>query len=140
MDVILAFIHDNSTFLATLATGWFGYKATVASHLGKSQYQSLKDELQEVNQTVTKNCTTLGEQGQTLLEVQEDMSLTKSGVLGNRRRVLFKDMKEAIRRGYKTLEECRETAILYDGYEQLGGNGEIKALYDIYMKLPIKED
>lgn len=126
MDAILAFIHDNSTFLATLATGWFGYKATVASHLGKSQYQSLKDELQDVNQTVTKNRDTL--------------ALTKNGVLGNRRRVLFKDMKEAIRRGHKTLEECRETAILYEGYEQLGGNGEIKALYDIYMKLPIKED
>lgn len=133
MDKILNFIHENATLINGIVVAWFGYKATTASNLSKKQYEDITGKIDNIDQIAKSNRCTLKEQGDTL-------ALVKGGVLGNRRRNLYRDLKAAIERGYTTLEERRELALLFEGYEKLGGNGEIATMYQIYVDLEVKGD
>ena len=51
---------------------------------------------------------------------------------------LYDTMSRAIDRGWTTVEEAREIGKLYKAYVNLGGNGEIHDLHEIFLRLPIK--
>lgn len=51
---------------------------------------------------------------------------------------LYDTMSRAIDRGWTTVEEAREIGKLYQAYVNLGGNGEIHDLHEIFLRLPIK--
>lgn len=51
---------------------------------------------------------------------------------------LYDTMSKAIERGWTTVEEAREIGKLYQAYVNLGGNGEIHDLHEIFLRLPIK--
>lgn len=51
---------------------------------------------------------------------------------------LYDTMSIAIDRGWTTVEEAREIGKLYQAYVNLGGNGEIHDLHEIFLRLPIK--
>lgn len=51
---------------------------------------------------------------------------------------LYDTMSKAIERGRTTVEEAREIGKLYQAYVNLGGNGEIHDLHEIFLRLPIK--
>lgn len=51
---------------------------------------------------------------------------------------LYDTMSRAIERGWTTVEEAREIGKLYQAYVNLGGNGEIHDLHEIFLRLPIK--
>ena len=53
---------------------------------------------------------------------------------------LHKEFSEAIERGYTTSEDLSELSGLYKSYQEIGGNGKIKALYNRYRKLPIRKE
>ena len=72
-------------------------------------------------------------------EVRSELDTLKNSSRSSRRYTLFRDLDEAIERGFTTLEERREIAKLFECYKVLGGNGEIQTMYDIFTHLPIKE-
>ena len=72
-------------------------------------------------------------------EVRSELDTLKNSSRSSRRYTLFKDLEQAIERGYTTLEERREIAKLFECYKVLGGNGEIQTMYEIFTQLPIKE-
>lgn len=51
---------------------------------------------------------------------------------------LYDTMSKAVERGWTTVEEAREIGKLYQAYVNLGGNGEIHDLHEIFLRLPIK--
>jgi hypothetical protein len=53
---------------------------------------------------------------------------------------LYHDLKREVMRGYTTLDHFREISILFESYKNLGGNGEVEALFDKYKELPIKDE
>ena len=72
-------------------------------------------------------------------EVRTELDTLKNSSRSSRRYTLFKDLEQAIERGYTTLEERRELSKLFECYQVLGGNGEIQTMYDIFTHLPTKE-
>ena len=72
-------------------------------------------------------------------EVRTELDTLKNSSRASRRYTLFKDLEQAIERGYTTLEERREIAKLFESYQVLGGNGEVQTMYEIFTQLPIKE-
>ena len=72
-------------------------------------------------------------------EVRSELDTLKNSSRSSCRYTLFKDLEQAIERGFTTLEERRELSKLFECYQVLGGNGEIQTMYDIFTHLPIKE-
>ena len=72
-------------------------------------------------------------------DVRTELDTLKNSSRSSRRYTLFKDLENAIERGYTSLDERREIAKLFECYNVLGGNGEIKTMYEIFTHLPIKE-
>lgn len=75
------------------------------------------------------------------------MDVQKVEIIGNDNREgirtvarfrLYDTMSRAIDRGWTTVEEAREIGKLYKAYVNLGGNGEIHDLHEIFLRLPIK--
>ena len=62
----------------------------------------------------------------------------REGIRTTARFRLYDTMSRAIERGWTTVEEAREIGKLYQAYVNLGGNGEIHALHEIFLRLPIK--
>ena len=72
-------------------------------------------------------------------DVRSEFETLKNSSRSSRRYTLFRDLENAIERGWTTLEERREIAKLFESYKVLGGNGEIQTMYEIFTHLPIKE-
>lgn len=99
--------------------------------------QSRSKKTLEVIENMTKDITT----------IKEDVSDTKTIALTNRdglkytqRYRLQHDMEKAIIIGYTTTQQLNELSILYESYRNLGGNGAVEALYQKFIRLPIRED
>ena len=54
--------------------------------------------------------------------------------------LVYRYCKEAIVRGFTTFDEFDNVTALYGVYEDLGGNGTGKKLYEEYCKLPKKQE
>lgn len=75
-------------------------------------------------------------------EVEQVKSIgldNRSGIQRTQRYRLQEDMEQAIKQGYVTPSKLREISKLYESYINLGGNGEIKDLHEILVRLPIRE-
>lgn len=75
-----------------------------------------------------------------LVENKEIGLANRSGLKYIQRYRLYVEMTEDIKRGYTTLGRLSEIGKLFESYSSLDGNGEIHALYEIFIKLPIKND
>lgn len=85
---------------------------------------NLRDDVTEVKKNVT-----------VVMEIGKE---NRDGIRQTQRYRLFKEMTRDIKLGYTTLSRLNEISRLFHSYVKLGGNGEIKDLYNIYIKLPIK--
>lgn len=75
------------------------------------------------------------------MDVQKVQSIgndNREGIRTVARFRLYDTMSIAIERGWTTVEEAREIGKLYQAYVNLGGNGEIHDLHEIFLRLPIK--
>lgn len=75
------------------------------------------------------------------MDVQKVESIgndNREGIRTTARFRLYDTMSKAIERGWTTVEEAREIGKLYQAYVNLGGNGEIHDLHEIFLRLPIK--
>ena len=89
--------------------------------------------------TINNRLDVLQNTADEIKEVRSELDTLKNSSRSSRRYTLFKDLEQAIERGYTTLEERRELSKLFECYQVLGGNGEIQTMYDIFTHLPIKE-
>ena len=62
----------------------------------------------------------------------------REGIRTTARFRLYDTMSKAIERGWTTVDEAREIGKLYKAYVNLGGNGEIHDLHEIFLRLPFK--
>ena len=75
------------------------------------------------------------------IEVSETREIgldNRDGIQKTQRFRLYDSMSQEIYRGFTTTENVREFGKLYESYTNLGGNGEIHDLHDVYLQLPIQ--
>jgi len=77
---------------------------------------------------------------QTTVAITHQNDVIQDGTRKIQRYRLYHDLKHEVMRGYTTLDHFRELSILFESYKNLGGNGEVEALYEKYKDLPIRED
>lgn len=77
---------------------------------------------------------------QRTVEINHQNDVIQDGTRKIQRYRLYHDLKKEVIMGYTTLDHFRELSILFESYMNLGGNGEVEALYEKYKKLPIKEE
>ncbi|HEP1819261.1 TPA: hypothetical protein VB845_001069 [Streptococcus suis] len=138
-DQILHIIGAVAPTIGVIATGGFGYLAARSNNLNKAQFGELKQNMEDIKDDVSNVKKVVDGNRSSLNDVKEEVSTLKNSSCSSRRYLLYKDLENAIERGWTTLEERREIAKLFESYQILGGNGEIKAMYQIYIQLPIKE-
>ena len=124
VDLIHAVTPIAGTFLTTIA-------GIAIAKIGSNNNKELAN--------MNTRLDTLQNTADEIKEVRSELDTLKNSSRSSRRYTLFRDLDEAIERGYTTLEERREIAKLFESYKVLGGNGEIQTMYDIFTHLPIKE-
>lgn len=77
---------------------------------------------------------------QRTVEINHQNDVIQDGTRKIQRYRLYHDLKREVITGYTTLDHFRELSILFESYKNLGGNGEVEALYEKYKKLPIREE
>lgn len=124
VDLIQAFAPVAGTFLTTIG-------GIAIAKIGSNNNKELTN--------INTRLDTLQNTSEEIKEVRRELDTLKNSSRSSRRYTLFKDLEQAIERGYTTLEERREISKLLEGYQVLGGNGEIQTMYEIFTHLPIKE-
>ena len=124
VDLIRAVAPVAGTFLTTIG-------GIAIAKIGSNSNKELTN--------INNRLDTLQNTAEEIKEVRSELDTLKNSSRSSRRYTLFKDLEQAIERGYTTLEERREIAKLFECYQVLGGNGEIQTMYDIFTHLPIKE-
>ncbi|HEM5982132.1 TPA: hypothetical protein U2B50_000709 [Streptococcus suis] len=138
-DNILNIIGAVAPTIGVIATGGFGYLAARSNNLNKTQFGELKQGMEDIDGRLTALQNVADDNQNNIKAVKSDVDNLKNSSRSSRRYTLFKDLDTAIERGWTTLEERREIAKLFESYKVLGGNGEIETMYQIYIKLPMKE-
>ena len=124
VDLIRAVAPVAGTFLTTIG-------GIAIAKIGSNNTKELS--------TINNRLDVLQNTAEEIKVVKSELDTLKKSSRSSRRYTLFRDLEQAIERGYTTLEERREIAKLFECYQVLGGNGEIHTMYDIFTHLPIKE-
>ena len=124
LDLIRVIAPVAGTFLTTIG-------GIAIAKIGSNSNKELTN--------INNRLDTLQNTAEEIKEVRSELDTLKNSSRSSRRYTLFKDLEQAIERGYTTLEERRELSKLFECYQVLGGNGEIQTMYDIFTHLPIKE-
>jgi len=124
VDLIKAVAPVAGTFLTTIG-------GIAIAKIGSNNNKELAN--------MNTRLDTLQNSADEIKEVRTELDTLKNISLSSRRYTLFKDLENAIERGYTSLDERREIAKLFECYQVLGGNGEIQTMYEIFTHLPIKE-
>ena len=124
VDLISAVAPVAGTFLTTIG-------GIAIAKIGSNNNKELTN--------INNRLDTLQNTAEEIKEVKSELDTLKNSSRASRRYTLFRDLEQAIERGYTTLEERRELSKLFECYQVLGGNGEIQTMYDIFTHLPIKE-
>ena len=119
-SVLTTLITVSGGFLATLTTQLMARREKVT----KEQYRAISETLE----TVTNQLET----------IQANTELVKDGTKKIQRYRLHHDLTRDILQGYTYIDDYRELTILFEAYQDLGGNGEVEKLYRQFEKLPIK--
>lgn len=130
--------HLAPTF-GVIATGWFGLKASKSANLNKEQFNELKGELSNIQDSV-KVVKEVGEDNNRKIdEVNEKLVVHDEAHLVTMYLRLERDMTVAINRGYTTIHESDIVHKMHASYKKLGGNGYIDSLYKKYNNLEVRK-
>ena len=124
VDLIQAVAPVAGTFLTTIG-------GIAIAKIGSNNNKELAN--------MNTRLDTLQNTAEKIKEIRTELDNLKNSSRSSRRYTLFRDLENAIERGWTTLEERREIAKLFECYQVLGGNGEIQTMYDIFTHLQIKE-
>lgn len=130
----------DTAVLTTIITACTGLLTVLINKIFEWHASKSRAVLEEISGTLG----TLKEQvdgiDQRTVEINHQNDVIQDGTRKIQRYRLYHDLKKEVIMGYTTLDHFRELSILFESYKNLGGNGEVEALYEKYKKLPIREE
>lgn len=130
----------DTAVLTTIITACTGLLTVLINKIFEWHSNKSRAVLEEISGTLG----TLKEQvdgiDQRTVEINHQNDVIQDGTRKIQRYRLYHDLKKEVITGYTTLDHFRELSILFESYKNLGGNGEVEALYEKYKKLPIREE
>lgn len=130
----------DTAVLTTIITACTGLLTVLINKIFEWHASKSRAVLEEISGTLG----TLKEQvdgiDQRTVEINHQNDVIQDGTRRIQRYRLYQDLKKEVIKGYTTLDHFRELSILFESYKNLGGNGEVEALFDKYKELPIREE
>lgn len=130
----------DTAILTTIITACSGLLTVLLNKMFEWKSNKAKGVLEEISTTLCTLKKQVDGIDQTTVAINHQNDVIQDGTKKIQRYRLYHDLKHEVMRGYTTLDHFRELSILFESYKNLGGNGEVEALYEKYKDLPIRED
>ena len=130
----------DTAVLTTIITACTGLLTVLVNKIFEWHSNKAKSVLEEISSTLGDLKGQVDGIDRRTVEINHQNDVIQDGTRKIQRYRLYHDLKHEVMRGYTTLDHFRELSILFESYKNLGGNGEVEALYDKYKDLPIRED
>lgn len=130
----------DTAVLTTIITACSGLLTVSLNKMFEWKSNKAKGVLEEISTTLCTLKKQVDGIDQTTVAINHQNDVIQDGTRKIQRYRLYHDLKHEVMRGYTTLDHFRELSILFESYKNLGGNGEVEALYEKYKDLPIRED
>lgn len=130
----------DTAVLTTVITACSGMLTVLLTKLFEWKSNKAKGVLQEISTTLCTLKDQVDGIDQRTVEINHQNDVIQDGTRKIQRYRLYHDLKREVMQGYTTLDHFRELSILFESYKNLGGNGEVEALFDKYKELPITDE
>lgn len=130
----------DTAVLTTIITACTGLLTVLVNKIFEWHSNKAKSVLEEISSTLGDLKGQVDGIDRRTVEINHQNDVIQDGTKKIQRYRLYHDLKREVIRGYTTLDHFRELSILFESYKNLGGNGEVEALYEKYKDLPIRED
>lgn len=130
----------DTAVLTTIITACTGLLTVLVNKIFEWHSNKAKSVLEEISITLGDLKGQVDGIDRRTVEINHQNDVIQDGTKKIQRYRLYHDLKREVMRGYTTLDHFRELSILFESYKNLGGNGEVEALYEKYKDLPIRED
>lgn len=130
----------DTAVLTTIITACTGLLTVLVNKIFEWHSNKAKSVLEEISSTLGDLKGQVDGIDRRTVEINHQNDVIQDGTKKIQRYRLYHDLKREVMRGYTTLDHFRELSILFESYKNIGGNGEIEALYEKYKDLPIRED
>lgn len=130
----------DTAVLTTIITACTGLLTVLVNKIFEWYSNKAKSVLEEISSTLGDLKRQVDGIDRRTVEINHQNDAIQDGTKKIQRYRLYHDLKHEVMRGYTTLDHFRELSILFESYKNIGGNGEVEALYDKYRDLPIRED
>lgn len=130
----------DTAVLTTIITACTGLLTVLVNKIFEWHSNKAKSVLEEISSTLGDLKGQVDGIDRRAVEINHQNDVIQDGTKKIQRYRLYHDLKREVMRGYTTLDHFRELSILFESYKNLGGNGEVEALYEKYKDLPIRED
>lgn len=130
----------DTAVLTTIITACTGLLTVLVNKIFEWYSNKAKSVLEEISSTLGDLKGQVDGIDRRTVEINHQNDVIQDGTRKIQRYRLYHDLKREVMRGYTTLDHFRELSILFESYKNLGGNGEVEALYEKYKDLPIRED
>ncbi|ADT64064.1 hypothetical protein [Streptococcus phage Dp-1] len=131
---------NDTAVLTTIITACSGVLTVLLNKLFEWKSNKAKSVLEDISTTLSTLKQQVDGIDQTTVAINHQNDVIQDGTRKIQRYRLYHDLKREVITGYTTLDHFRELSILFESYKNLGGNGEVEALYEKYKKLPIREE
>ena len=129
----------DTAVLTTIITACSGLLTVLLNKMFEWESNKAKSVLEEISTTLSTLKQQVDGIDQTTVAINHQNDVIQDGTRKIQRYRLYHDLKREVIRGYTTLDHFRELSILFESYKNLGGNGEVEALFDKYKEIPIRE-
>lgn len=130
----------DTAVLTTVITACSGMLTVLLNKLFEWKSNKAKGVLEEISTTLITLKDQVDGIDRRTVEINHQNDVIQDGTRKIQRYRLYHDLKREVMQGYTTLDHFRELSILFESYKNLGGNGEVEALFDKYKELPITDE
>ena len=130
----------DTAVLTTIITACTGLLTVLVNKIFEWHASKSRAVLEEISGTLGTLKDQVDGIDQRTVEINHQNDVIQDGTRKIQRYRLYHDLKKEVIMGYTTLDHFRELSILFESYKNLGGNGEVEALFDKYKELPIREE
>jgi len=130
----------DTAVLTTVITACSGMLTVLLNKMFEWKSNKAKGVLEEISTTLITLKDQVDGIDQRTVEINHQNDVIQDGTRKIQRYRLYHDLKREVMQGYTTLDHFRELSILFESYKNLGGNGEVEALFDKYKELPITDE
>lgn len=130
----------DTAVLTTIITACTGLLTVLVNKIFEWHASKSRAVLEEISGTLGTLKDQVDGIDQRTVEINHQNDVIQDGTRKIQRYRLYHDLKKEVIIGYTTLDHFRELSILFESYKNLGGNGEVEALFEKYKELPIREE